>query len=121
SAVRFVGFVADADLPALYSGATALVFPSLCEGFGLPILEAMACRTPIIASDTSPLPEVVGTAGMLVSPRQEELWTRAMTRVIEDNDLRENYIAAGFAQASAFSWQNAARKLLNIYAQMLGQ
>lgn len=119
--VRFVGFVDDRDLPALYSGATALLFPSLYEGFGLPILEAMACGTPVIASDASSLPEVVGAAGMLVSPHEQEQWTRAMETLMQDSNLREHFIAAGFAQAAEFSWQNAARELISIYGSMLGK
>src|SRR5690606_24458010 len=82
--VKLLGYVADEDLPALLSAAEALTYPSLYEGFGLPVLEAMACGVPVAASDTSSLPEVVGEAGLLLDPSDTEAWTDALERLIDD-------------------------------------
>jgi glycosyltransferase involved in cell wall biosynthesis len=113
--VVFPGFVADEDLPALYNLAELFVFPSLYEGFGLPPLEAMACGTPVITSDASSLPEVVGEAGLMVEATDVEGLTQAMQRVLEDSALRERMIAKGMKQAKKFTWEQAAAKLLSLY------
>ena len=113
--VVFPGFVADEDLPALYNLADLFVFPSLYEGFGLPPLEALACGTPVITSDASSLPEVVGEAGPMVEATDVEALAEAMKRVLEDDALRERMIAKGMKQARKFTWEQAAAKLLNLY------
>jgi len=113
--VVFPGFVADEHLPALYNLADLFVFPSLYEGFGLPPLEAMASGTPVITSDASSLPEVVGEAGLMVEATDVEALAEAMKRVLEDNVLRERMIARGLEQARKFTWQRAAAKLLSLY------
>jgi len=113
--VVFPGFIADEDLPALYNLADLFVFPSLYEGFGLPPLEAMACGTPVITSDTSSLPEVVGEAGLMVEATDVAALAEAMKRVLGDNALREGMITKGLEQAEKFTWEKAAAKLLNLY------
>jgi glycosyltransferase involved in cell wall biosynthesis len=117
--VRFIDFVVDEDLPALYSGATLFLFPSLYEGFGLPPLEAMACGVPVLVSDASCLPEVVGEAGYLLSPHEEAAWQEAMHRLLLDTGRRATMVAAGFRQARQFTWKNAARHLREIYRDLL--
>ncbi len=113
--VIFPGFIADEDLPALYNLADLFVFPSLYEGFGLPPLEAMACGTPVVSSDVSSLPEVVGEAGLMVEATDTEALAEVMKRVLEDNVLREEMIAKGLEQARQFTWEKAALKLLGLY------
>jgi glycosyltransferase involved in cell wall biosynthesis len=117
--VHFPGFIADADLPALYQMATAFVYPSLYEGFGLPALEAMACGTPVIASNRSALPEVVGTAGLLVDPYDEAALTTAIAQVVADKDLQAHLAQAGLLQAKQFCWDDTARQLVALYHQLL--
>jgi glycosyltransferase involved in cell wall biosynthesis len=119
--VRFPGFVADADLPALYSAADLFVFPSLYEGFGLPLLEAMACGVPVLSSNASSLPEVVdenGEAAVLLPPEDEIAWSHAMHRLLTDQDRRERMIKAGLHHARTFSWQTAAQRLLELYSTL---
>ncbi len=113
--VVVAGFVDDADLPALYTLAAALAFPSWYEGFGLPILEAMACGTPVVSADNSSLPEVVADAGLLVDAGSPEELAQAMAVLLLDEGLRARLIAAGHRQARRFTWQQAARQLLGVY------
>lgn len=113
--VRFLGFAADEDLPAIYTLASCLAYPSFYEGFGLPILEAMACGTPVVASRTSSLPEVAGGAALLVDPHNVEELTEALDRVLHDEALRAEMRAAGRRQAQGFTWERAARELLAAY------
>jgi glycosyltransferase involved in cell wall biosynthesis len=113
--VRFIGFADDADLPALYSEALCLAFPSLYEGFGLPILEAMACGTPVITSKVSSMPEAAGDAALLIDPHDVDALTDALRRVISDSTLREDLVQRGYTQAARFTWDAAARKLLAVY------
>jgi glycosyltransferase involved in cell wall biosynthesis len=129
--VRLIGFVDDADLPGLYSLADLFVFPSLYEGFGLPLLEAMACGAPVISSDASSLPEVVhggeassesgaeGGGALLLSPHEEAAWSEAMLRLLAEPAARARLVEAGFARAARFSWQSAARQLAELYGQLL--
>jgi glycosyltransferase involved in cell wall biosynthesis len=112
--VRFVGPVADADLSALYGGAVAFAFPSLWEGFGLPVLEAMAAGAPVIASDRGALPEVTAGAALLVEPTPEPL-ADGLGQLLADPALRERLRAAGLARAAEFSWERTARETLAVY------
>jgi glycosyltransferase involved in cell wall biosynthesis len=113
--VVFLGKV-DADvLPALYNGAVLFVYPSLYEGFGLPPLEAMACGTPVIASNTSALPEVVGDAGVTVNPTDTQALAAAMVSLLNDAERRAELAARGLARAKLFSWERAAGEMLKIY------
>lgn len=117
--VLFPGFIGEADLPALYSAATVMAYPSLYEGFGLPVLEAMACGTPVIASNRSSLPEVTADAGLQVDPLDIEAWTDGLVTLIEDTALRRELVARGLAWARRFSWDRAARQLLDVYQHLL--
>jgi len=117
--VRFIGFADDADLPALYSEARALAFPSLYEGFGLPILEAMACGTPVVTADVSSMPEAAGDAALLVDPYDVDALADALARLLCDESLCANLIARGHAQAARFTWARAARELLAVYDTLL--
>jgi glycosyltransferase involved in cell wall biosynthesis len=113
--VHFTGFVADEDLPALYSLADVFAFPSHYEGFGIPVLEAMACGTPVVCADNSSLPEVAGEASLLIQATDIDGLTSAIRRLLIDSSLRERLIERGFKQAKAFSWESAAQKLLDVY------
>lgn len=117
--VRFLGFVADADLPTLYSAADLMAMPSLYEGFGLPILEAMACGTPAIISNASSLPEVGGNAALQLSPVDTEAWAAGLLALLNDREQRRQMSAAGIRHAGRFSWQEAAVRLIDIYAALL--
>jgi len=107
--ILFLGFVPDEDLPMLYSGSSLFVFPSLYEGFGLPLVEAMACGVPVVASNTSSIPEVVGDAGLLVPPTQPEAFAEAILQVRSDEGLRRAMIEKGLKQATGFRWDTSAR------------
>jgi glycosyltransferase involved in cell wall biosynthesis len=111
----FTGYVADADLPALYAGADVFVYPSLYEGFGLPPLEAMACGTPVLTSNTSSLPEVVGDAGITVDPLDEAGLAGALLELLSDAGLRAQLSRAGRQRAATFSWERTARETLAVY------
>ena len=103
--VRFLGYCPTSDMPALYEGAAALVFPSLFEGFGIPLLEAMWCDCPIVCSNTTSLPEIAGDAALLVDPRSPEDLAHAMSRVLTDTATRQALIERGRRQVTGFSWQ----------------
>jgi alpha-1,3-rhamnosyl/mannosyltransferase len=115
---RFLGSVAEADLPALYSGAAVFAFPSRLEGFGLPPLEAMACGTPVVVAGTSSLPEVVGDAGLLVAPDDVAAWASALARVLTDRELAATMSRRSRAQAAGFSWSATAARTLAVYAAL---
>ena len=117
--VQFLGFVPDEDLPALYSAALVFAFPSLYEGFGLPVLEAMACGVPVITSSVSSLPEVAGNAALLVDPYDVDALTEALARVLDDESLRNDLINKGQLRVQGFSWTAAARQLRQHYAALL--
>jgi glycosyltransferase involved in cell wall biosynthesis len=112
--VRQLGYVPDAELPALYSGALALAFPSLHEGFGLPALEAMACGTPVLTSNTSSMPEVVGQAGLLVDPLDTGAIADALACLTDDAALRRDLAQRGRLRAGLFTWEHAARETLAV-------
>ena len=115
--VVFLGPVDEADLPALYSGAVLFAFPTLCEGFGLPVLEAMACGTPVVCSSISSLPEVAGDAALLVNPLEIDELAQAIGQLWSDEELRKDMRARGLAQAARFSWEQTARETLTVYEQ----
>jgi len=115
--IRFLGHVADADLPLLMNGAAAFVYPSLYEGFGLPPLEAMACGTPVITSNRSSLPEVVGDAALVVDPDDRGALADAMARVVSDAALREDLRARGLARARGYTWDETARRTIAVYEE----
>ena len=117
-AVRFLGPVDDADLPALHSGATLFVFPSLYEGFGLPVLEAMACGAPVVCGNRSSLPQAAGDAALLVDPTDTDAIAAAMRRVVEDDDLQRSLSEKSLAQAATFSWRRTAAETLAVYREM---
>ncbi|MBI5032963.1 MAG: glycosyltransferase family 4 protein [Chloroflexi bacterium] len=121
SEIDFLDYVPDADLPALYSACDAFVFPSLYEGFGLPPLEAMACGAPVICSNTSSLPEVVGDAALQVNPRDVNEIAAAITRVLNDATLRDELCAKSLARAAQFSWERTARETLSIYQSLVSK
>lgn len=113
--IHFTGFVADTDLPTLYAAADLFVYPSSYEGFGIPVLEAMACGTPVITSNVSSLPEVAGEAGLLVDPLDVAGLAAAMRRVLSDGDLRQRMRAKGLEQARQFTWKETAKRTLEVY------
>ena len=112
--VIFPGYMAGADLPALLSGAQLFAFPSLYEGFGFPVLEAMACGVPVVCSNVSSLPEVAGDAALLVDPLDTGAWTTALERTLADEELRAELTTRGYAQVRRFSWQRAAEETLRV-------
>ena len=114
------GYIAEADLPALYGGATVLFFPSLYEGFGLPVLEAMACGTPVICSNTSSLPEVAGDAALMVDPTDIDALAEALGQVLTDPSLHRRLRSKGVERARHYSWERTARATADIYRQVLG-
>jgi len=116
--VHFPGFIADADLPALYNAASLFIYPSLYEGFGLPILEAMACGTPVVAGSQSSLPEVVGEAGLLVDPYNVDAIAAAILRVLAEPDLHRQLSQAGHQQVKKFTWHRMATQLYALYQQL---
>lgn len=111
----FTGFVPDDDLVALYNAADLFVYPSIFEGFGLPPLEAMACGTPVLTSNTSSLPEVVGDAALTVNPRDIEMLATTMTMVLGDTALQERLSTRGLERITTFSWENTARITKGVY------
>ena len=117
--VHLLGLVDDADLPALYSGARMLVMVSLYEGFGLPVLEAMACGTPVVTSNLSSLPEVGGSAALLVDPHDKAAVRQAILNLETDDKTRERLVQAGYQRAKGFTWARAARQLKSIYDELL--
>jgi glycosyltransferase involved in cell wall biosynthesis len=112
--VKRLGYVDDAALPALYTGSEAFVFPSIYEGFGLPPLEAMACGAAVISSNATSLPEVVGDAGMMVSPKDTEAMADAILRVTGDPVLRRLLGVSGQRRAAEFTWESAAQQIWNV-------
>jgi len=118
-AVVFPGHVPLNDLRALYAGCALFAFPSLYEGFGMPPLEAMACGAPVVSSNASSLPEVLGDAALLVDPRDPEAWARAMTQVLDDANLREDLRRKGALRVKAFSWERSAGDLIQVYREVL--
>jgi glycosyltransferase involved in cell wall biosynthesis len=117
--VHFTGFAQDHDLPALYAEARCLAYPSLYEGIGLPVLEAMACGIPVITSNISSMPEVAGDSALLIDPYDVDALTDALRRLLTDEALRADLIQRGFDQAAYFTWDRAAQQLREIYRRIL--
>jgi glycosyltransferase involved in cell wall biosynthesis len=117
--VHLLGHVDESDLPALYSAARALAFPSLYEGFGLPALEAMACGTPVVASNTTGLAEAVGDAGLTIDPLSADELAQALAQVLSDDALRDRLTTAGRARAAEFTWARTARATADVYRGVL--
>ena len=118
SEILLPGIVAGEDLPGLLSGASVFVFVSSFEGFGLPVLEAMACGTPVITSNVTSLPEVAGTAALQITPADMVELTDALTRILSDETLRKDLREQGLKRASLFSWERTARETLNVYEML---
>lgn len=119
--VILTGYVPEEDLPALYAGADLFVFPSFYEGFGLPPLEAMACGTPVVTSNVSSLPEVVGDAALTVDPKDIESLAESMYRILADPGLALDLKEKGLRRAARFTWERVARETLNVYSSVLGK
>ncbi|MDO8311854.1 MAG: glycosyltransferase family 1 protein [Sideroxyarcus sp.] len=117
--VRVLGYVSHEEKLALIKGAAAFIFPSLYEGFGLPILEAMQLGTPVIASDTSSITEIVGRAGILVDPKNVEELAQAMGSLLMNTKLRRELISSGKRKATQFTWEQTARETLKVYEQVV--
>jgi glycosyltransferase involved in cell wall biosynthesis len=118
--VHFLGFVPEDELPLWYNAARLFVFPSVYEGFGLPVLEAMSCGTPVITSSAASLPEVAGQAAVLVEPQDTERLADEMERVFDDPQMRTELRAAGRIQASRFSWRTMTDQTVASYARAIG-
>jgi glycosyltransferase involved in cell wall biosynthesis len=117
---HFLGRVESHDLPYLYNAARTLVHPAFYEGFGLTPLEAMACGTPVIVSNVSSLPEVVGDAALLIDPAQDEEITVALWRVLTDDALAASMREKGLQRAASFSWERAAHQTMAVYRRVAG-
>jgi len=117
--IRVTGFVADEDLAAVYSGSVAFLFPSLAEGFGIPPLEAMHCGVPVITSNTTSIPEVVGDAGLLLPPTDKDAWCEAILRIARDANLRVDLSRRSLERAKLFSWQRFIDETLRGYRASL--
>lgn len=119
SRVIYTGYIADEDLSSIYSGATAFIFPSLFEGFGLPTLEAMQCGTPVITSNTTSLPEVVGDAGITIDPLDEDALCQAMLNLLTDSNLVRELKQKGFERSKKFSWAKCTVDTVEVYKKIL--
>lgn len=119
SDVIFMGFIEDEHLPAIYNGATTFVMPSIYEGFGIPILEAMKCGVPVIGSDVSSIPEVIGSYGIQVAPHDNEAWARNLYKVLSDDTIRKSYSHLSLQRAAHFSWKQTAQATKQVYLDVL--
>ncbi|MEG0568255.1 MAG: glycosyltransferase family 1 protein, partial [Clostridium sp.] len=111
----FTGYVPHEDLPLFYNACETFIYPSLYEGFGLPPLEAMSCRCPVITSNISSIPEIVGDGAYLINPRNIEELTTAIEKMVDDTALRSSYIEKGFTRSKEFSWEKTAKETLEVY------
>lgn len=118
SRIHILGHVPDHDLKAIYTGAQALVYPSLYEGFGLPILEAMACRCPVICSEAASMPEVAGDAAILIDPARSDELAQAIETIVHDTQTRADLVKKGEVQAASFSWTNTASQTLDLFKRV---
>lgn len=119
--VVFTGYIEDEEKPALYTGAKIFLFPSIYEGFGLPILESMACRTPVISSNTSSLPELMGDAGILLDPKDKTGWVNEINRLLSNETLRQKFIDKSSHQLGKFSWDKCAKETIKVYKDLYDQ
>jgi glycosyltransferase involved in cell wall biosynthesis len=117
--ILFIGWVAEEDKPAVYSGATVFVFPSLYEGFGLPVLEAMSCETAVATSSSSSLPEIVGEAALLFDPHQTEQLVEALSSLLKSDLSREELAARGLERAQLFSSENMIFQTMQVYESVI--
>lgn len=117
--IHFTGYVDEADLAAIYSGAHAFVFPSLYEGFGLPVLEAMQCGCPVIASNRSSLPEIVSDVGLLIDPENQDNICEAMLKLLRNNSLRLQLTKSGIERAKLYNWEKTTAEIINLYRLIL--
>ena len=117
--VQFPGYLPVEELPLWYNSAEVFLYPSVFEGFGIPVLDAMACGTPVIVSDASSLPEVAGNAGLTLPPLATEQWTQALSRAYSDANWRKKATQQGFVEAKRYSWQLTAVETINSYQQAL--
>ena len=117
--VIFPGFLSPEELPLWYNAADVFVYPSLYEVLGLPPLEAMACGTPVITSNASALPELVGQAGVLVDPLDAEAWADALDKVLQDSEFRRSLATAGLERAKRFSWHQTAQMTAILYREII--
>jgi glycosyltransferase involved in cell wall biosynthesis len=116
--IHVAGFVADGDLPAVYNLADAFVYPSLYEGFGIPVVEAMACGIPVVTSDVSALPEVAGDAALLVDPFDSGALAEALERIVHDEPLRDSLRSKGIERARRFSWDTSAAHVIQCFREL---
>jgi len=119
--IVMTGYLPDEDLKEIYSGATALVYPSLYEGFGLPIVEAMACGCPVICSNAASMPEVAGDAGVLIDPYNSDELAEGIEKISNNTEFRQNLIKKGLAQAASFKWEVTARETLELFQRVAHQ
>lgn len=118
---HFTGYVADDDLPALYRGADVLAYPSLYEGFGMPVLEGMAAGVPVVTSNVSSLPEVSGGAALEIDPLDSHAIAGALYCAITDQDWRRNAIGRGIERASTLTWERTAKSTMDVYMRLLSR
>jgi glycosyltransferase involved in cell wall biosynthesis len=118
SKIKLTGYVVNTDLPAIYCQSEVFLYPSLRESFGIPMLEAMACGTPVITSNTSSMPEVAGDAALLIDPFNPQEITEAMIKITTDHSLKEELTKKGLVQAAKFSWRAMAQNVLKIYQEI---
>jgi len=116
--IVFTGFVPEKEMPMVINAASLFVFPSLYEGFGIPLLEAMACGTPILASNVSSIPEVVGGAALLFDPYNINEMANAIDRAVTDKDLRQKLVQRGFERIKKYSWENTAKEILGVFDEV---
>jgi glycosyltransferase involved in cell wall biosynthesis len=119
--VHFPGYVPDEELPLWYNAGELLVFPSLYEGFGMPVIEAMACGTPVVAANRSSIPEAVGTAGLLFDPENVDKLVERLTAVLQNPTLANRMRVDGLAHASQFSWERAGRETAAVYQHAVAE
>lgn len=119
--VIFTGYITNFEKSVLYSGAKIFLFPSLYEGFGLPLLEAMNCEVPIISSNVTSIPEVVGEAGILLDPHNEKEWIKSINKVLSDQNLRNKMIEKSLLRSKQFSWEKTAKETLKVYEKIYKQ
>ncbi len=117
--IKLLGYVDRGVLPTIYTGASAFIYPSHFEGFGLPVLEAMSCGTPVVVSNVSSLPEIIGTAGLTFSPNNQDQLVKRIYQIMEDESLQQTLSKKSLQQAAKFSWHKTAKETLDIFEQLM--